>query len=189
MRLPSVNVARRFRAPDDSVELVLHEVKEDEDDSINGLGHGKHYLLRDLKTGTEIEFAKLPGFEGAADQMRLKGKDDRFLLEPPLRLAFFVVHVGNSDGDTDYALDLTSHRLVRLSPNFAAPFPLPGDPAFLTMTYMRYLPLPGTQKTVNCSFLERWDSGLKKVRYARGNEPAICYGASMYRPGKRRQLR
>jgi hypothetical protein len=173
-----------FRAPDSSVELILREIKQDEDDSVNGPEHGKHYLLRDLKSGKEFEFAKLPGFEGAVEQLQLKGKQDRFLIEPPLRLAFFGVHLGSTEGDTDYALDLTNRRFVRLSPNWAAPIPLPGEPAFLTLDYVRYVPIPGTDKTANCSYLERWDATLKKVRYAREGTAAVCYGASIYRPGK-----
>jgi hypothetical protein len=173
-----------FRAPDGSVELILREVKGDEDDSVNGPEHGKHYLLRDLKSGKQVEFPKLPGFEGAVEQLRLKDKDDRFLMEPPLRLAFFGVHLNSTDGDTDYALDLTGRRFVRLSPNWAAPIPLPGEAAFLAMNYARYVPIAGTKKTANCSYLERWDASLKKVRYAREEAAAICYGASLFRPGK-----
>lgn len=174
----------RFRTPDGSIELVLREIKQDEDDSINGPEHGKHYLLRDLKSGKEIEFAKLPGFDGAVEQLQLKGREDRFLIEPPLRIAFFGVHLNSTDGDTDYALDLTNRRFVRLSPNWAAPIPLPGEPAFLTTTYVRYVPIPGTTKTANCSFLEHWDANLKKTRFAREGTAAIVYGASIYRPGK-----
>lgn len=174
----------RFRAPDGSVELILREIKQDEDDSINGPSHGKHYLLRDVKSGKQIEFWKLPGFEGAVEQLQLKGKDARFLIEPPLRLAFFGVHLNSTDGDTDYALDLTNRRFVRLSPNWAAPIPLPGEPAFVAMAYVRYVPLAGSSKTANCSYLERWDAALTKVRYAREGTAAVCYGASIYRPGK-----
>ncbi|MEY2559249.1 MAG: hypothetical protein QOE34_2674 [Verrucomicrobiota bacterium] len=173
-----------FRAPDGSVELILREVKEEEDDQINGPGHGKHYLLRDLKSGKQFEFARLPGFEGAVEQLRVKEGDNRFLMEPPLRLAFFGVHLNSTDGDTDYALDLTNRRFVRLSPNWAAPILLPGESAFLALDYARYVPIPGTDKTANCSYLEHWDAGLKKIRYAREGTAAICYGASMYRPGK-----
>jgi hypothetical protein len=173
-----------FRAPDGSVELILREVKGDENDSINGPEHGKHYLLRDLKSGKEVEFTRLPGFEGAVEQLQLKDREDRFLIEPPLRLAFFGVHLNSTDGDTDYALDLTNRRFVRLSPNWAAPFPLAGESAFLAMEYVRYVPIPGSTKTANCSYLERWDASLKKVRYARAETAAICYGASMYRPAK-----
>ena len=173
-----------FRAPDGSVELILREVKGDEDDSVNGPEHGKHYLLHDLKSGKKVEFPKLPGFEGAVEQLQLKEKEARFLMEPPLRLAFFGVHLNSTDGDTDYALDLTGRRFVRLSPNWAAPIPLPGESAFLTMTYVRYVAIPGTEKTANCSYLERWDASLKKVRFAGENPAAVCYGASMYRSGK-----
>jgi hypothetical protein len=173
-----------FRAPDGSVELVLREMKQDEDDSINGPEHGKHYFLRDLKSGKDVEFDKLSGFEGAVEQLQLTGREDRFLMEPPLRLAFFGVHLNSTDGDTDYALDLTQRRFVRLSPNWAAPIPLPGEPAFLTLTYARYVPIPGTKKTANCSYMELWDANLKKVRFAREGTAAICYGASMYQPGK-----
>jgi len=176
---------QKFRAPDGSVELVLREVKGDEDDSVNGPEHGKHYLLRDLKTGKSTEFPKIPGYEGAVEQLQLKGtKDERFFFEPPLRLAFFGVHLDSTDGDTDYALDLTNRRFVRLSKNWAAPFPLPGEGAFLSMTYVRYVDIPGTKKTANCSYLERWDGNLKPLRFAREGTAAICHGASMYRPGK-----
>jgi hypothetical protein len=176
---------QRFRAPDNSVELVLKEVKSDEGDSINGPEHGQHYVLRDLKNGKSTAFPKIPGFEGAVEQLKLQGsKDTRFLFDPPLRLAFFGVHLNSTDGDTDYALDLTNRRFVRLSPNWAAPFPLQGEGAFLSMTYNRYVPIPGSTKTANCSYLERWDSGLKKIRFAREGAAAICHGASMYRPGK-----
>ena len=91
--------------------------------------------------------------------------------------------------------------------------------------------IPGSTKTANCSYLERWAANLKEscdnyeayrrfhgvssddvvegltreeyekqlrenkekghecygqpeVRYARKESAAICYGASMYRPGK-----
>ena len=100
-------------------------MKGDEDDSINGPEHGKHYVLRDLKSKKSTEFPKIPGFEGAVEQLILQGsKDTRFLFDGPLRLAFFGVHLNSTDGDTDYALDLTSRRFVRLSPNWAAPLPL-----------------------------------------------------------------
>jgi hypothetical protein len=176
---------QKFRAPDGSVELILKEVKGDENDSVNGPEHGKHYVLKDLKTGKSTEFPKITGFEGAVEQLVLKGsKDTRFLFDPPLRLAFFGVHLNSTDGDTDYALDLTKRQFVRLSPNWAAPFPLPGDGAFLTMTNNRYVPIPDSTKTANCSYLERWDSSLNKIRFAREGSAAVCYGASIYRPGK-----
>jgi len=181
---PAATLVPTYKSPDDSVELVLREDPKDEDDQGDGPGHGKHYLLRDLKTGAETEFDKLPGFYGVFGLLHEKqDKDQHFLFDGPLRLAFFDLHLNSTDGDTVSALDLTGPRLVRLSPNWAAPISLPGEAAFLTFTENRYVPIPGSKKTANCSYMERWDEKLNKIRYAREKTAAVCYGASMYRPG------
>src|SRR6266571_1759891 len=173
-----------YESPDGSVELVLREDPKDEDDQIDGPGHGKHYLLRDLKTGGETEFGKLPGFIGVFELLHdSQDKDRHFLFEGPLRVAFFDLHLNSTDGDTAFALDLTGPRLVRLSPNWATPIPLPGEPAFLTFTENRYVPIPASKKTANCSYIERWDEKLNHIRYVREKSAALCYGMSMYRPG------
>ena len=182
---PSPTPIPTYKSPDNSVELILREDPSDEDDQIDGPGHGKHYLLRDLKTGVETEFGKLPGFYGVFGLLHdSQDKNQHFLFEGPLHLAFFDLHLNSTDGDTVFALDLTGPRLVRLSPNWAAPIPLPGEAAFLTFTENRYVPIPGSKKTANCSYMEQWDEKLNKVRYAREKSAALCYGASMYRPGK-----
>ena len=182
---PSATPAPSYKTPDGSVELVLREDPNDEEDQIDGEGHGKHYLLHDLKSGTETEFGKLPGFIGVFELLHEKqDKDRHFLFEGALRLAFFGLHLNSTDGDTCFALGLNGKRLVRLSPNWATPIPLPGESAFLTFTENRYIPIPGSSKTANCSYMERWDEKLNKIRYAREKSAALCYGASMYRPGK-----
>jgi hypothetical protein len=171
-----------YKSPDASFELILREDPNDEDDQINGPGHGKHFELRDLKAGTEIDFSKIPGFYGAFGLLHdNQDQNRRFLFDGPLRLAFFDLHLNSTDGDTVFALDLSTRRLVRLSPNWATPIPLPGEPAFLTFTKNRYVPIPGSRKTANCSYIERWDEKLNLVRYARVKSAAVCYGMSMYR--------
>jgi hypothetical protein len=175
----------RFKAPDGSVELILKELKSDEEDQLNLSGHGKHYRVRDLKTGVEVEMGKLPGFLGVVDLLHESRDPARhFLLEPPLRVAFLDLHLGSTGGDTCFALDLARMRLVRLSSNWAAPVPLPGEPAFLAMNYERYVPIPESPKVANSSYLEIWNADLQKIRYAHEGA-ALCYGASMYRPGKK----
>ena len=182
---PSATPPPSYKSPDDSVELVLREDPTDEDDQIDGPGHGKHFLLRNLKSGTETEFGKIPGFCGAYDLLHDKQDQGRhFLFDGLLRLAFFGLHLDSTAGDTSFALDLSGPRFVRLSPNWAAPIPLPGESAFLTLTENRYVPIPGGSKTANCSYLERWDEKLRTIRYAREKSAARCYGASMYRPDK-----
>ena len=182
---PSATPIPTYKSPDGSVELVLREDPNSEDDQIDGPGHGKHYLLRALKTGTETEFEKIPGFYGVFGLLHeTQDKDQHFLFDGPLRLAFFDLHLNSTDGDTVFALDFTGPRLVRLSPNWAAPIPLPGEAAFLTFTENRYVPIPGSKKTANCSYVEHWDERLNKIRYAHEKSAALCYGASMYRPDK-----
>jgi hypothetical protein len=182
---PTATPVPTYKSPDGSFELVLREDPNDEDDQINGPGHGKHFVLRDLKTGTDTEFSKISGFYGAYELLHDNQDQDRyFLFDGPLRLAFFDLHLNSTDGDTVFTLDLTGPRLVRLSPNWATPILLPGEPAFLTFTENRYIPIPASKKTANCSYIERWDAKLNNIRYAREKSAALCYGMSMYRPGK-----
>jgi hypothetical protein len=182
---PSATPAPTYKSPDDSVELILLEDPNSEDDQIDGPGHGKHYLLRNLKNGTETEFDKIPGFYGVFGLLHeSQDNNQHFLFDGPQRLAFFDLHLNSTDGDTVFALDLTGPRLVRLSPNWAAPILLPGEASFLTFTENRYVPISGSKKTANCSYMEHWDEKLNKVRYAPEKSAALCYGASMYRLGK-----
>jgi hypothetical protein len=62
------------------------------------------------------------------------------------------------------------------------PIPLPGEPAFLTLTEVRFVAIPNSTKTANRSYMERWDAGFHRIRYGT-DAAAICYGASLYRPG------
>jgi hypothetical protein len=182
---PTTTPTPTYKSPDGSVELILREDPSDEDDQIDGPGHGKHYLIRNLETGAETEFGKVPGFYGVFGLLHeSQNKDQHFLFDEQLRLAFFDLHLNSTDGDTVFALDLNGPRFVRLSPNWAAPILLPGEAAFLTFTENRYVPIPKSKKTANCSYMERWDEKLNKIRYAREKSAALCYGASMYRPGK-----
>ncbi|MES2465496.1 MAG: hypothetical protein V4671_33440 [Armatimonadota bacterium] len=178
----------QYGSPDSSMVITLRVLPDDPDAEINGPKHGKNFLIKDLKTIEEAEAGKLPGFEGLFSILTLtQPLEQHFLIERGMRLAFFGLHLNSTDGDTSYVLDLfgpaAKWRIVRLSPNWAIPFPLPGEPAFLTLTSVRNVRLPGSRKTIDSSYIERWDVGLHKARFARtGN--AISYGASMYRPGK-----
>jgi hypothetical protein len=144
---PSATLTPTYKLPDGSVELILQEDPNDEEDQIDSPGHGKHFLLRNLKTGTETEFGKIPGFYGAFDILHDHQDSDRhFLFDRPLRLAFFGLHLNSTDGDTVFALDLNGPRFVRLSPNWPTPIPLPGEAALLTFTENHYVPIPNSKK-------------------------------------------
>src|SRR5437762_7744706 len=176
----TANPIPAYKSPDASLELILRKDPNDEDNQINGPGHGKHFVLWNLKAGMQTEFSKIPGFYGAFELLHdNQDENRRFLFDSPLRLAFFDLHLNSTDADTVFALDLTGPRLVRLSPNWATPIPLPGEVAFLTLTENRYIPIPGSKNTANCSYMERWDDKLNHVRYAREKSAAVCYGMSM----------
>ncbi|HEY2680480.1 MAG TPA: hypothetical protein VGI59_04090, partial [Candidatus Udaeobacter sp.] len=103
---PIATPASTYKSPDGSFELIFREDPNDEDDQIDGPGHGKHFVLRDLKTGTETAFSKIPGFYGAFELLHdNQDGNRRFLFDGPLRLAFFDLHLNSTDGDTVFALD------------------------------------------------------------------------------------
>ena len=175
---------QKLTTPDGAKEIILRT--EDEDfKGDDGQGRGRHFILRDVRSGRRWEMGKFPGFFGLAWPITLD-TDPKFifLIHPTCRIAFFDLHLNSGQGETIFAVDLNARRVVRLSPNWATPFPLPGEPAFITFTYVRYLPIPGTKMTADCSYLDRWDATLKKVRYADEGSAAILYGGSIYRPGR-----
>ena len=187
-----------IKAPDGSGEIFWRKGQQDPnypDDPLNWV-----MWFRDLKSGKETEIGSLRGFP-SFEPLQIRGnKGGGFLFEGPLRLVFFSTHLNSEDGDTVQAFDFNKRKLIQLSPNWAEPIPLPGEAAFLTLTENRYVEIPGSTKTANCSYIERWDPNMKEtcyqehdppycegepeVRYARKNSAAICYGASMYRPGR-----
>jgi len=193
-----------IKAPDHAGEIFWRKGKEGE-----GPGEELNWVMwfRDPKSGQETEIGRLPGFP-SFEPLQIRGnKDPEFLFEGPLRLTFFSCHLDSTNGTTVEAFDFNKRKLIRLSPNYATPIPLPGEAAFLTLTENRYVNIPDSSKTANCSYIERWGANIKErcyngaefpyyeaqhpycggeaeVRYARKGSAAICYGASMYRPGK-----
>ena len=174
--------APKIRTPDGATDIVLRQLNEEDD--TDGEGSGSHFLLSDVKSGKTTEFGQLPGFYGAYDLLsRSDQPQQNFLWQRPLHLAFFGLHLDSTEGSTVFALDLSAPLLVRLAPNWAAPVVLPGQSAFLSVNFERYVPIPGSKKTANCHYIERFDEKLRRVRFASTN-CTICYGASLYRPSQ-----
>ena len=183
-----------IKAPGGSGEIFWRK-GEDKEDPLDWI-----MWFRDSKSGQETKIGKLRGFPSFEPLQIRQSKDGQFLFDAPLRLIFFSCHLDSSAGDTVEAFDFNKRKLVQLSPNWATPILLPGEAAFLTLTENRYVEIPGSSKTANCSYMERWGADMKErcyeeheppycegepeVRYARKGSAAICYGASMYRPGK-----
>ena len=207
-----------IKAPDGSGEIFWRK-GEDKEDPLDWV-----MWFRDSKSGQEAKVGKLRGFpsfeplqirrntdrqrsrressdvDGQRESVGEREQANQFLFEGPLRLTFFSCHLDSTNGTTVEAFDFNKRKLIQLSPNWATPIPLPGEAEFLTLTENRYVEIPGSAKTANCSYVERWGTNIKetcyeqheppycegepKVRYARKGSAAICYGASMYRLGK-----
>jgi hypothetical protein len=174
---PARDDSGAYTTPDGAQRLTTTDA-EDGDDCC------KTFVVQNVKTGESVKLENKPEeFEAPMGVMTSHQHAKRvFLTTSPLRVVFFWNHLNSTDGETTHALDLNTLRLVRLSPNWAAPFPLPSEPAFLTYTEERYRPLSELNKSANCSYIDRWNDKLERIRYGR-DVPAVCYGASMYRPG------
>jgi hypothetical protein len=172
-----------IKAPDGFGEIFWRKGKQGEgpEESLNWV-----MWFRDSKSGQETEVGRLPGFPSFDPLQIRQGKDrersrrepsdidgqresvgereraNHFLFEGPLRLAFFGTHLDSSSGSTVLAFNFNTRKLVRLSVNWATPIPLPGEAAFLTLTENRYVQIPVSSKTANCSYIERWGADLKE---------------------------
>lgn len=172
----------KYTSPNRLLELLLiHSDKETDEEWEN---RGRTFVVRDFERGDEYQLGSLSGFEGLWDAMHLRTRKQSndnapFFLCPPLRVVFFWSHLNSTDGDTVFAVDLVKRRIVRLSPNWATPIPIPEHAGFLTITEERYLPL-GDGRMVNCNYLDYWNAELERTRFGR-NVPARFYGAAIAR--------
>jgi hypothetical protein len=172
-----------IKAPDGSGEIFWRKGKEGEgaEESLNWV-----MWFRDSKSGQEKEIGSLPAFPSFEPLQVRKAKDgqrsqrepsdtdeqresvgeregaNQFLFDGSARFVFFSTHLDSQSGSTVVAFDFNKRKLIRLSPNWATPIPLPGEAAFLTLTENRYVQIPGTTKTAICSYLERWGADIKE---------------------------
>ncbi|HEY4271851.1 MAG TPA: hypothetical protein VGM65_07585 [Candidatus Udaeobacter sp.] len=168
-----------IKAPDGSGEIFWRKGKEGEgpEEPLNWI-----MWFRDLKSGQEKEIGRLPAFPSFEPLQVHRGKDGRgpsdvdgqresvgereldnqFLFDGSARFVFFSTHLDSQSGSTVMAFDFNKRKLIRLSPNWATPIPLPGEAAFLTLTENRYVQIPGTTKTAICFYLERWGADIKE---------------------------
>ncbi len=140
--------------------------------------------LRERQTGKETPLGKISGWMPKPLLDQKGGAAKTSLQEGAWRVAFIATSLGSTDGTTVYAAGPGKPGLVRLARNWATPFRLPGEAAFLTFAEERYVPFGDGSHTANCSYVDRWDAALQRVRYARKDAAAICHGASVYRPGR-----
>ena len=80
----------RYGSADGTLDITLLVLPDDPDRDVDGPGHGKDFLIKNRKTGEQVQAGKLPGFEGLYDILTLtQRQEEHFLFESGLRLAFF----------------------------------------------------------------------------------------------------
>lgn len=95
-----------------------------------------------------------------------------------MELVFLSHHLGSTDGNQMWGLDLTTMQGTKISENGATIYHPPSASGVFVISEARYQPLGDTGKTVNCSYLMWWDAHLKPVRY--GPNLSVCYSAAIY---------
>lgn len=172
-----------FRAGD-SAEVELTPTPEGKKDE-PGNPEEWYVAVRPSKDGQPVRLpGKLPGW---SPSLLASESDERtsLLQEGSWQAVFLSTSLGSTDGGAVHVIRAGGKPgFARLARNWAVPYPLPGEKAFLSNAEERYVPFGDGARTANCTYLDRWDAGLKRTRYARPGAAALCYGASLYRPGK-----
>ena len=117
-----------------------------------------------------VLIAGLPGFIPANDvdcyESFYIGNGSPFMTGGDMEVVFLRHHLGSTDGEQVWGLDLTTMTGAKISQNGADIYHPPSAAGVFAVSQALYLPLGNTGKTVDCSYLEWWDAHLKMARYA-----------------------
>jgi hypothetical protein len=178
----------RYPSPDDAYEIVIHKNWPKEESDQNGASAVRAtFWLSDQETSTTLRMAQMDGFEELSSVCQsfmapYYLANPPYLYEGPLKVAFFSCHLGSTDGDSHFALDLNRKAFTKLSPNGGYPASAPkGVPGFFFLYQERYQDLGYRNKTVNCDYLDFWNEKMERTRFA----PNLSKfgGAAVYAPG------
>jgi hypothetical protein len=175
----------RYSTPDGKQTLETHYYWPSEAGKTDDAGASaieSTMWLRDQGTSVILRVSTFPGFEGVSGLWQV-GKSP-FFIRTPMRVAFLRCHRGSSYGESIHALDL-NRRVIHLMTwaGYGSIVPAPGDlPAFFCICQERYQDLGNGHTTVNCEYLDLWNSDFKRTRFA---PPISAFGgASVLIPGQ-----
>lgn len=177
----------RYPSPDGAYEIVIHEYWPQEESDPNGASAvPATFWLTDNRTSTTQRMATMEGFQELSSvgdsYPAFYTANAPYLYEGPLKVAFFSCHLGSTDGNSHFALDLNRKAFTKLSPNGGYPASAPkGVPGFFFLYQERYQDLGYRNKTVNCDYLDFWNEKMERTRFA----PNLSKfgGAAVYAPG------
>jgi len=143
---------------------------------------GATYLVKTKQDAKAVPITDLPGFmplEYVDNYESFYGADNSpFILGPSFATAFLRHHLGSTDGEQIWGLDLTAKKWTKMSENGGNLYHLPNAAGVFLVADSRYEPLGKTGKTVNCAYLEWWDAHLKMARLS--PPLSVFYGAAFH---------
>jgi hypothetical protein len=153
-------------APDGKTELVLKNADNLKiQESFDAISF-RALTIRDTAGGKETRVLVTGDIPDNYCDFAMRQKSP-FLLCDNLRVVFYWQWLGSTDGSRLGVLDLDKQKAIFLSANPAMAIPHGTRAGFFCVSHERYQPLPGTKKTVNCLYLDWWDAGLKRTRFAK----------------------
>lgn len=144
-------------------------------------GEGHVYFLSENQ-GSPVPIEKLPGFmlpeEIDGYESFLISNDSPYIKGGDFYGVFMRHHLGSTDGEQIWGLDLNTKKWIKVSQNGALIYHPPTAAGVFIDTDELYQPLGNTDKTVNCNYLEWWDAHFKPTRYS----PPLCefYSAAIF---------
>lgn len=176
--------AKMYQSPDGRFSITENEnPARDKTDPESG---NEHVYSATTPGKQPVLLAGLPGFiptnEIDGYESFFIGNGSPYIMSDDMALVFLRHHLGSTDGEEIWGLDLTTMKGAKISPNGAEIYHPPSAPGVFIVAEARYLPLGATGKTVNCSYLEWWDPHLKETRY--GPDLSVFYSAAIFGGGE-----
>jgi hypothetical protein len=144
-------------------------------------GEGNIYFLSEGE-GKPVPMESLPGFmppdEIDGYESFLVSNGSPFISGGDFAAVFLRHHLGSTDGEQIWGLDLHARRWTKVSENGAIVYHPPSAAGVFVDTDERYQPLGKMGKTVNCSYLEWWDAHLKPSRLS--PPLSVFYSAAVF---------
>jgi len=153
---------------------------------------GQMFFLRLKEAAKGTPITDIPDFMPLEDVSYYEGfyssNNSPFIIGPNFAGAFLSHHLGSTDGSQIWGLDLRAKKWFKMSENGGSLYYLPNANGIFLIADSRYEPLGKTSMpTVNCAYLEWWDSNFKMVRLS--PPLSVFYGAAFYfGPGENAQI-
>ena len=172
--------ANPYHSPDGKYVITQTATGQRISDASDDAGEHTYSLQVDGKA--PVSLAGLPGFISTQEldgyESLFIGNGSPYVCATGMELIFMRHHLGSTDGEEVWGLDLTTLTGAKISSNGASIYHPRSVPGVFVISQARYQPLGNTGHTVDCSYLVWWNARLKEVRF--GPDLSVCYSAAVF---------